>query len=313
MDKNWNQNSQNAQQTKLKILMAKILYKLGVVSLMRNFQKKSEIIILMFHQIEKNNFEEQIKYLKKYYNLISMEDAVNMLNCEKRIIDNSVAITFDDGYKNSLIDAYPILKKYKVPATLFLISDLINENKLAWWDHAELFYGNQSKIQSMKNIPNEKRKNMLKTMILQIKDIPEKYKFLSKNELRKMSDFFSYGSHTLNHPILTMTKKDEAKIEIMNSKKKLENLLNMKIKSFCYPNGDFNDEIKNIVKDAGYDNACSTEKGGNKQGCDLFELKRIGVDITHSKEIMAMKIIIRKPLSHLMHPLSRTDGVMNNL
>jgi len=203
-----------------------------------------------------------------------------------------VAITFDDGYKNLLTNAYPILKKFKVPATLFLASGLVNENKLAWWDQVKLFYGDKSKIESMKNLPNEKRIKMLKTMILQIKDIPEKYKFLSKNELQKMSDVFSYGSHTISHPILTMTKNDEAKKEIINSKKMLENLLNMKIKSFCYPNGDFNDETKNIVKNAGYDYACTTIKGRNKQGCDLFELKRIGIDIAHSIEIMAVKLVI---------------------
>ncbi|GAG99117.1 unnamed protein product, partial [marine sediment metagenome] len=184
-----------------------------------------------------------------------MEDAVNMLTRDKRTIDNAVAITFDDGYKNSFIDAYPILKKYKVPATLFLTSGLINENKLAWWDQVELFYGDKSKVESMKNLPNEKRIKMLETMIPQKKDIPEKYKFLSKNEVQNMSDVFSYGSHTLSHPILTMTKKSEVKKEIYNSKKKLENLLNMKIRSFCYPNGDFNDEIKHIVKNAGYDYA----------------------------------------------------------
>ena len=246
----------------------------------------------MFHKVQKNNFEVQIKYLNKFYNVISLEDAVNMLNSDKRIIDNAVAITFDDGYKNSLSDAYPILKKYKVPATLFLPSGLINENKLAWWDQVELFYGDKSEIESMKKLPNEKRIKMLKTMTPKIKNIPEKYKFLSKNELHKMSDVFSYGFHTHSHPILTMTKKDEVKKEIINSKKKLENLLNMKIKSFCYPNGEFNDEIKNIVKNAGYDYACSIIKGRNKLGCDLYELKRINVDIDHGVDILAVKLII---------------------
>src|SRR5262245_24688944 len=96
----------------------------------KNFQ------ILTYHRINNDNdqfftgmrvdiFEKHIEYLSNYYNILSLED---MINCMKSndIKDNAIVITFDDGYKDVYLNAYPILRRYSVPATIFLPTSCID-------------------------------------------------------------------------------------------------------------------------------------------------------------------------------------------
>ena len=72
-------------------------------------------------------FEKQLQYIKDNYKVISLEDAVEYLQTDIEKVAGSIVITFDDGYSNNYHNAYPLLKKHSFPATIFLISDLIND------------------------------------------------------------------------------------------------------------------------------------------------------------------------------------------
>jgi len=113
--------------------------------------RKNRAYILMYHRIiddeksknfhslkslfvAKREFELQIKYLFKKYSIISLDTLLSSLQGKTRLPRISFAITFDDGYKDNYLNAYPILKKYNMPATIFLITDYIGTNKVFWWD-----------------------------------------------------------------------------------------------------------------------------------------------------------------------------------
>jgi peptidoglycan/xylan/chitin deacetylase (PgdA/CDA1 family) len=83
------------------------------------------------------------------------------------------------------------------------------------------------------------------------------------------------GSHTLTHPFLTRIGIGQAKEEISASKKKLEDIFGIAVRHFCYPYGDWNPEIRDLVMEAGYEAACTTEFGVNTGMSDRFTLKRI--------------------------------------
>jgi len=84
--------------------------------------------------VDKNNFEAQIKYIKEKMHPLPLGELVESLRNKVRIPNNAVAVTFDDGYQDNYENAYPILKKYGVPATFFLAPVFIETGEVFWWD-----------------------------------------------------------------------------------------------------------------------------------------------------------------------------------
>lgn len=97
--------------------------------------------ILMYHSIDEQwtktklsvstqQFREQMRYLRdRDYNVISLEELADLIKIGKRIPHNTVVITLDDGNENNYTNAFPILKEYRLPATIFLVSDWIGKEK----------------------------------------------------------------------------------------------------------------------------------------------------------------------------------------
>ena len=200
--------------------------------------------ILMYHHVDTvshdgtnnvllNNFSRQMEFLHRLsYNVISLEELVKGIKANKKFPRNSIVITFDDGYKNNYLYAFPCLKKYNFPAIIFIPSDLIGQKNLLSWDEI---------------------RQMLKSNI-------------------------SFGGHSRTHRYLPEIKnKKELISEIAGCKKLLEVRLKQPVDYFCYPIGGFNEEIKRILKEAGYKAACTTNRGFDRLNRDLFELKRIKV------------------------------------
>ena len=119
-------------------------YYTGILKLIRYLCKKSvkkgNLFILMYHRINDNeygyaslsvsrhNFEKQLRHLKNNYKIISLDTLCGFIGSRKMPSEDCVAITFDDGYKDNYTNAYPILRKYEVPATIFLTSGHIGNN-----------------------------------------------------------------------------------------------------------------------------------------------------------------------------------------
>lgn len=83
------------------------------------------------------------------------------------------------------------------------------------------------------------------------------------------------GSHTLTHPQLSYISKHQAREEIFSSKKKLEDLFGVRIRHFCYPYGDYDLEIRDLVQEAGYETACTTRPGLHDGSAHALELPRL--------------------------------------
>lgn len=111
----------------------------------RRVFKKQSVFILMYHRVDHqarpyfeavvnpNVFEKQIRFLKKNYKIVNLCDLKTFeLNPESN--RDIVVLTFDDGYYDNYIYAFPILKKYEIQATIFLTTDFINTNRLLWYD-----------------------------------------------------------------------------------------------------------------------------------------------------------------------------------
>lgn len=104
------------------------------------------------------------------------------------------------------------------------------------------------------------------------------------------SGLVAFESHTLGHLMLTSLKPEEARREVFESKKILEEVLNKKVTVFAYPYGDFNDEIVNLVKEAGYKLAFSTRIGSDSHSSERFILKRVSVNGFDSFDVFKAKL-----------------------
>ena len=224
-------------------------------------------------------FRSQLEYLKKYYNVISLNKAVEHYTKDIPIPDNSVVITIDDGYRSNYALAYPILKEYGAPATVFLTTDFVGKKEFLWADRVE-YAINRTRADNLKLLIGDKRysfnlsdnnlkiaserkiRSLLKSKdyktrdriikkleenlgqrLPQDRETPEEYRPLEWNEAAEMagSGIISIGSHTQKHAILTRLKTEDAKEELSSSKKSVEEKTSMECMLFCYPNGEVGD------------------------------------------------------------------------
>ena len=178
------------------------------------------IPVLMYHSISNDkshlsvsidNFEYQLNYLSKSgFNSISFNEIYKNIN-------KPIIITFDDGYKDNIINALPILKKYNFVSTCFVVSDFIGEyNK---WDERHKSYVHKE--------------------------------LLTKNDLVEwLSHGMFIGSHGKSHISLKTLNQAQIKHEISNSKNIIQDVIGSSIDSFSYPFGQINNFSANTVKEA---------------------------------------------------------------
>lgn len=189
------------------------------------------------------DFENQMRYLSNVYNPIPLERMAQHIQNGTSLPSKAIAVTFDDGYRDNYENAFPILKNYNIPATVFLTTGFIGTGEIPRWDKE--YYKNDKAL------------------------------MLSWEQVQEMSDNgIFFGSHTVTHPFLTRISRKQAQKEIRQSMDIIEQQIGKPITTFAYPSGNFNSEIKEIVKDAGYTAAVSTIPGYNKMHDDVHTLKR---------------------------------------
>ena len=297
-----------------------------IYTLVKSFSH-SHIVIIYYHKFKSKKpwflpgispkvFEKEMKYLKKMFSILSLEELVNCINEKKKLPKRLAIITFDDGYKDNYQYAFPILKKYQIPATLFITTGNINDRTLFWWDQLNyiIHHSKISKLnlneygkrdfcsllskretynylgQSFNNLNTVDREQIISKLKQLTKvqippNIAEEF-ILSWDEIKEMSEYgINIGSHTVTHPILSKIPLENAKYEIQRSKKDIEHHINKKITSFCYPNGkqsDFNKDIIKIVKDSGYKCAVTTIASSNFTKKQLYQLGRFSTGWNYS-------------------------------
>jgi peptidoglycan/xylan/chitin deacetylase (PgdA/CDA1 family) len=287
----------------IKGLAATALNRLGFLdaySFLRRKLTRSQVAILIYHRVcpdrdswsleplSPQEFQKQIEYFCRNYELLSLDQLVSYIRQRKTLPEKAVVITFDDGYKDNYRYAYPLLKKYRIPATIFLATGCIGKDRLFWWDKVGYIIENstvarlnldelgsyslrsntdrhQAKFiisERLKNLPDG-RKNVLiekLTNICQVSIPPGLGKefVLSWNEVREMSDDgISFGAHSVNHPILTNMPFERAKWEIVQSKKDIEERLGIQVTTFAYPNGNYDSKLHQFLKECGFTCAVS--------------------------------------------------------
>ncbi len=233
-----------------------------------NSEKK--INILLYHQVgvsptidsnldcfcSKSEFYRQMKFLKQSkYSVISLNNAIDIVNNSKHIDKDYVVLTFDDGCESFYDVTFPILDSFDFPASVYPITGFLGE-------------------------------------VLEINGKNYKHlKILSKNMLLELSEKGVHiGAHSVNHHKLTQLSISDAEHEIKNSKAHLEQLLGQHIDSFSFPHGNYNKQIINILKDNDFSNALTCKSGFAQNAQSIFEIPRKYITYFDTLEIFKQKL-----------------------
>ena len=183
-------------------------------------------------------FDRQMAVLKRCFRVIPLVLAVEQLR-RGALPARAVCVTFDDGYEDFAEHAWPVLKGYHYPATVFVVADRAGDENA--WDRDSL--GAAKKLMGWERI-------------------------------RELQRWVTFGSHSRTHPFLCRSTDRELASEVSGSKKIIEEKLQSPVDFFCYPYGDYDPRVKKAVMSAGYRGAVTTKRGLLHHGDDPYELRR---------------------------------------
>lgn len=259
------------------------------VSRISRYVHRSQPTILMYHRIVDDPllpgikvkvFEKQLSYLKKNFNVIPMEELVNDISMDK-VKPYSVALTFDDGHYDFYDNAWPLLKKYNLPASIYVTTGFIDKECWLWPDllKYQLITTELSEIEDPElgtlsldrhdvletwsvlgdyclKLSHSSRadfiNNLGKKLHVRCPIQPQKpFSPLSWKQLQEMNgEGLDVGSHSVSHPILSSLSKEDLDFEISKSYKRIEKEIGRPPTGICYPNGmsgDVSVEVENAV------------------------------------------------------------------
>ena len=262
-------------------------------------------------------FERQMRWIRDHYRPVPLSELVARYRAGEAPAPRTVAITFDDGFANNYSAAFPILQRHGIPFTVFLSTGLLDRPGTLLWtervkrsiylcDRPSVTVDVLGRARTLDLQSIASRTAAAREVLLELKHQPipsrdaavagieatcgtpalgpadhERYAFLSWDQVRAMrAAGVEFGSHTVNHPILSQVDSDSLAFELGESKRRIEAELGEPCDLFAYPNGspaDFGDREKRELEQAGYRAAFALSGRVNGRMPDLYALDRINV------------------------------------
>ncbi len=266
-------------------------------------------------------FARLMEHVASRYRAVPLARVVEWLEGGSAPLERAVVVTFDDGFRNVLTTAAPVLQRLNLPATLFVATDFVFDRKMLWpdrllsalaltpragidveWDNAShvldlrddahKIAANRRLRAVCKALPQSERLALVERVIdrlgVEESRLPGAWdgqRPLDPSELKKLPEAgIEVGSHTCSHPIVSRLEPREAKRELEESKRRIEAATGRPCLDFAYPNGgpgDFNPETHRAVKEAGYRSAVTTIKRRVARADGCFEIPRC--TLTHNQ------------------------------
>jgi peptidoglycan/xylan/chitin deacetylase (PgdA/CDA1 family) len=253
--------------------------------------------------ITRSNFEWQLQYLSKRATVLSLAEALARLQAGN-LPRGAVALTFDDGYANNLTVAYPILRKFGTPATIFLATHYIESGDFFVFDRPRFLGQSQGNGQDTTHLVEEfwqaYRRGPLDAALAESApwwnqisaritvEQRDALRPLTLNELMSLDPgLVELGAHTHRHPILRFEHPDRREWEIATSIARVREWTGRPVRFFAYPNGkagEFDEFDKQVLRSHGIAAAFSTIHGLNRKNQDPFAYRRIGVGLYHNSD-----------------------------
>lgn len=304
----------------IEYVIAKIFWICGITNIILFLNKKlGNVPIIMYHSIQAkpintnkipmvwqtgmavspDTFEEQIKEISKQYKCITVQEYLEHIELKKK--ENVLVITFDDGYVNNYDTVLPILIKYRVNATFFLIGCHLTKERPAPIFLYNILSDNMSKEKLSKIFNNISRFELVHSGLELLQkynynEIKNDFKynwnldFVSIDQSKEMiRKGFEIGAHGYYHLITSSLKDTEFVKDIIKSKKTITAVNNQNKVGFAYPYGstlNISESNKQYLLNAGFSYSVTTREGTNSSSTDRYYLKRIAMDEVPLHETM---------------------------
>jgi peptidoglycan/xylan/chitin deacetylase (PgdA/CDA1 family) len=277
----------------------------------------------LFSRLKLKEFEEQMRYIKESYRVVPLEQLCRELR-EARLVEPTIAITFDDGYRDLYTHAFPALQKYEIPATIYLIGHCMETGEAPWYDRIFVALKNapgdtleihldrprrfvlgpyEARLQIawqivcyLRTIPDRSRRawcaKFEQTIPLRPAELEER--MLNWEQVRAMhKGGMCFGAHTMSHPAVSQLDPSDFEDELLRSKQLLEERLAVPVLDFAYPFGkpaDRSSVAEEFLARSGYRSAVTTVEGYNLPTTNPFRLRRIQVDDSDSMASFALNL-----------------------
>jgi peptidoglycan/xylan/chitin deacetylase (PgdA/CDA1 family)/CelD/BcsL family acetyltransferase involved in cellulose biosynthesis len=276
--------------------------------------------ILYYHRVNGDNdpffpslrpevFERHMRHIARNYKVVSLTGLLDHLANGSPA--NVVAITFDDGYRDNYEIAFPVLQRYRLPATIFLTTGSLDSGEPLWFEVLagalkntsrefldleielprrfwlrsveERLRANGQLFTLLRSLPDDERQRRLSMILKELASHGEALHtrtMLTWDHVRHMKTRgIDFGGHTVTHPYLSRLTRDRVAWEISECKRRIEEEVQAPVTHFAYPNGreeDFASWNKDVLRNAGYQAAVTTLWGMNFPTTDRLELRRGG-------------------------------------
>jgi len=271
--------------------------------------------------LARETFVSHLRLLRRHRRVIGISEMAEGLR-DGADLRNTVALTFDDGYLNNVLEAAPLLADHQLPAAFFLATSYIGTDRWMWTDLLEHALGTTRAGHLVWNdlrwplSSMEDRRATLQSIKAQMKGLSvadrdrtlteitealgvraqrpaDDYRFMNWQQARQLVDAgFEVGAHSVNHAILSRVSPSDAEAEIRESRDAVVAATGRCCPVFCYPNGkaaDYNDDV--ITACRRHFVAALSTKRGPAQRDDLFELARLS---THGSANDLALVLLRE-------------------
>jgi peptidoglycan/xylan/chitin deacetylase (PgdA/CDA1 family) len=321
-----------------KDLAALLLCALGAPVFAR-WRRANRLAILMFHGVEGEpmspscdwvtdtaTLRRNLEYVRRHFDVLPLEEALERLH-DGTLPKHAAAVTFDDGTRNLLTQAKPVLCELDIPASVFLATGPMGTGELLWPDRVwtayeqtrlpEIDLGDlglgvcalrtaadrigtrDATIEALKRLPDDERITALGALVRTLGPEPDAadgpFRLLSEDEARVLAGdgLVDLYPHTVTHPVLSRCDDEKLQYEVSESCRAVEGLAGRAPTIFAYPNGraeDFDGREKEALRRNGIRWAVSTVTGYAERRSDPLALPRLGFATDQSFSMFKLRV-----------------------
>ncbi|MCG3154448.1 MAG: D-inositol-3-phosphate glycosyltransferase [bacterium] len=249
-------------------------------------------------------FAQHMRHLSRRYRVLEIAEVLQALNRGTRLPERAVLLTFDDAYTDFGEIAWPILRKYRLPATLFVPTGFPDRPERAfWWDRLYQAFRAAAPTElqleplgllslktteavrqalkrtqeHVKALPHAEAMALVEQLCARLlPQPPAPVSVLSWQQLRQLAaEGVTLGAHTVNHPVMTQIAPEQARREIVQSQAELQREIGKTLPIFCYPSGGHDEPVVALLRAEGFRLAFTTADGHNDlRTADPLRLRR---------------------------------------
>lgn len=305
---------------RLRGLASQIIVRSGISRVGRQIGDKNGAYILYGHRVADNDdgyleglrpdyFEAQLRYLTRHYQVIPLGTLIEALASNTPVPERSVVLTFDDGFRDNYEIAFPLLQKFGVPATVFVVTDSLSDGALPWAQQIGVMLQNtnaktlnlpvfsqtafelgtemqrkQAFHRLLKHIGplrKDSREGVLGQLKEQLNVTPPIDQMMTWDQAREMQAAgHEIGAHTCSHALMGQIPADEAEAELTGCKAALKREMDLDNPSFCFPGGSLNTALLQRVEALGFTGCFIPGQNvriNQKDKVTAFSMSRIGL------------------------------------